>query len=89
MPPLEDPNDPNVLARGHRLRDAYEQFMHAAYAHHSGARFGGGTQVKIAQNEYLFTSGANQMASNYSPSESRDVVTVDYLQDILERLVGD
>lgn len=80
MASLEDPNDPNVHARGQRLKRAYQQFMHAA----SGLRFGGGVQVHMAQNEFLQTQGVTQMASNFVPTDSQDPITLAALQDLFE-----
>ena len=65
--PLEDPNDPNVLMRGKRMREAlrYMQVLH-----------GCALQVSLAQNMTLPTAGGIGMASEYVPTQSRDVVTV-------------
>ena len=65
--PLEDPNDPNVQARGKRMRDAmkYMQVLH-----------GCALQVPLAQNMPIPTAGGIGMASEYVPTQSRDVVTV-------------
>lgn len=77
---LEDPNDPNVHARGQRLARAYQQFMNAA----SGLRFGGGAQVHMAQHEYLQEQGITQMASEFVPTDSQHPITLAALQDLFE-----
>lgn len=65
--PLEDPNDPNVLMRWERMREAlrYMQVLH-----------GCALQVSLAQNMPIPTAGGIGMASEYVPTQSRDVVTV-------------
>ena len=68
---LEDPNDPNVQARGKRMRDAMK-YMHVLHAC--------ALQVSLAQNMLLPASGAIPMASGYVPSDSLDIVTLEYLQ---------
>ena len=75
--PLEDPNDPNVQARGKRMREAlrYMQVLH-----------GCALQVSLAQNMLLPTSGAIPMASEYVPTESADVVTLAHLEELLNDL---
>ena len=75
MSSLEDPNDPNVKARGQRLRSAYNQFMRAAQMHFRG------NQAYLAQNQPLVTSVP--MASEYVPQDSADIATVKYLRDYL------
>lgn len=74
---LEDPNDPNVQARGKRMRDTMK-YMHVLHAC--------ALQVSLAQNMFLPTSGAIPMASEYKPTESGDVVTLAHLEGILHDL---
>ena len=72
--PLEDPNDPNVLMRGKRMREAlrYMQVLH-----------GCALQVSLAQNMTIPNAGGIGMASEYVPTQSRDVVTVDAFYEAL------
>lgn len=64
---LEDPNDPNVLMRWERMREAL-RYMHVLH--------GCALQVSLAQNMPIPTAGGIGMASEYVPTQSRDVVTV-------------
>lgn len=65
--PLEDPNDPNVLMRWERMREAL-RYMHVLH--------GCALQVSLAQNMTIPTAGGIGMASEYVPTQSLDVVTV-------------
>ena len=74
---LEDPNDPNVQARGKRMKEAM-RYMHVLHAC--------ALQVSMAQNMFLPTSGAIPMASEYTPTQSEDVITLVRLEEILNDL---
>ncbi len=65
---LEDPNDPQVRARKGRMAQA-TRMVHAL-------------QVHMAQNEFLQELGVTQMASNFTPTASEDVLTFAALQEL-------
>ncbi len=68
MASLEDANDPAVKARAPRMARMV-RFVHAL-------------QVHMAQHEFIQGAGVTQMASEYVPQDSADVITLAALQDL-------
>jgi hypothetical protein len=80
--PLEDPNDPNVLARGKRMRKLMPH-MHALHAA-ALARFASSLAAAPDPNQGdLPTDGSLAMDAGYVPTRSLDVVTLIHAQNAI------